>query len=270
MSLPVTDREKIPKIGFGTYQLRGDVAYSSVICALNAGYAHIDGAKLYKNEEDVGRAIQDHGTPRNKLFLTTKVLNKDQIRGKERILREFEKTLKALRTDCVDLLLLHNPLMDYVAESWKVLEYLYMHKKCHMIGVSNFEISDLKYFEGKATVKPMVNQIELSPFYVREQLVEYCRKNNIIVEAHTSLTRGEKLKHVVLCKMAEKYKVSSAQIMIKWALQKDYIILPRSSDREQIRENISTMVDISEDDILILNELDEKFCLTVRRNEDKN
>ena len=257
----------IPKIGFGTYQLLDRVAYESVACALKEGYRHIDTAKLYKNEAYVGQAIADSGISRDSLFITTKVLNKDQIKGKKRILDAFEKSLSDLKTDYVDLLLLHAPIMDKLANSWEQLEYLYNHKKCKMIGVSNFEISDLKFFEESNVIKPMVNQIELSPFYTRNELVSYCRKNNIIVEAHTSLTRGEKFNNDVLCEIAKNNKMSVPSVMLRWGLQNDYIILPRSDKPEEIRENIR-VVDkvIGKEDMERLNGLNENFALTIRRN----
>jgi diketogulonate reductase-like aldo/keto reductase len=259
---------QIPKIGFGTYQLRDDEAYNSVITALNSGYIHIDTAKLYKNEANVGQAIKDSGKSRDVLFITTKVLNKDVIKGKQRILSAFEKSLSDLQTDYVDLLLLHSAILDKLDDSWSALEYLYTHGKCKMIGVSNFDISDLTFLDKlNKTIKPMVDQIELSPFYTREKLVSHCRTNGIIVEAHTSLTRGQKLSHPVIVDMAKKYNISPAQIMLKWALQNNYIILPRSSVVSEIQENINIPdQEIGSEDMQILNGLNENFLLTKKHD----
>jgi len=255
----------IPSIGLGTYQLLGDDAYNAVVYAIKENYNHIDTAKLYKNEMFIGQALTDLPVSRSDLFITTKVLNKDQMKGYDRVLSAFEKSLSDLKTDYVDLLLLHAPIIDKLDSSWKALEYLYTHGKCKVIGVSNFEIEDLEHFN-KYTILPAVNQIELSPFYTREKLVNYCREKEIIIEAHTSLTRGQKLDNPVVVDMAKKYSISPAQVMLKWARQNDYIIVPRSCIQSEIKENINLPeIDIAGKDMEVLNNLDEGFALTKRR-----
>lgn len=259
----------IPIIGFGTYQLKDDEAYQSTLHALKIGYRHIDTAVLYKNEKEVGKAIVDSKVPRNEIFITTKVLTKDQIKGKKNILRSFNKSLQSLQTDYVDLLLLHVPVEEKLIENWLILEELYETKKCKMIGVSNFSIKHLEVFEenkknGVIKIYPMVNQIELSPFLTRDKLVEYCKNKKIIVEAHTSLTRGNKINDKIVTELAEKYSITNAQLLLKWAQQNGYIILPRSHQKEHIEENFKVLelkITISDDDMNKLNLLNENYGL---------
>jgi diketogulonate reductase-like aldo/keto reductase len=162
----------IPSIGCGTYQLLDNDAYRSVLFALKYGYRHIDTAVLYKNEEHVGRAIKDSLINRDEIFITTKVHNKDQLRGRDRIKKKFKESLEKLQVKHVNLLLLHNPILSVLEESWNTLVELYNEGLCKMIGVSNFIESDMKYFENpEVKIKPMVNQFELSPFNTREDLV---------------------------------------------------------------------------------------------------
>lgn len=258
----------IPQYGFGTYQLKGDIAYKSVLFALSVGYTHIDTAPLYRNEKEIGRAISDSKIDRKNLFLTTKVLTKDQYKGKDAILKTFEKSLKNLRTDYIDLLLLHVPCPKVMDQSWKTLEYLYTNKKCLMIGVSNFDVEHMEmiYQNDKTKIYPMVNQIELSPFLNRTKLVEYLTSKKIIIEAHSSLTRKHKLNHQIICDLAKKYDLTPALILIKWAIYNNYIVLPRSQDSEHIKENISKQdIRILDDDIQILNELEEGFTIFPNR-----
>jgi diketogulonate reductase-like aldo/keto reductase len=258
----------IPPIGFGTYQLKDQIAYDSVTYALKIGYRHLDEAKLYKNGKYVGQAIVDSGISRDKIHITDKVLNKDAQKGYNRILSEFEKRCKELQTDYIDLLLLHSPIVEMVPENWPALQYLYYHNKCKMIGISNFEIEDMAYFEKNPdVVQPMVNQIEVTPFNTKEKLVDYCKKKNIIIEAHTSLTRGEKLGHPIIVEIAKDNNMTPAQLMLVWARQLDYIVLPRSDIKSQIEENFNLPTKkLSNDDMIRLNNLNENFALTIRRN----
>jgi diketogulonate reductase-like aldo/keto reductase len=257
----------IPSIGFGTYQLRVKDAYDSVSYALEIGYRHIDTAVLYKNEAFVGKAIIDSKIPRKDIFLTTKVFNRDQIKGPDRIKKVFNDSLTKLQTDYVDLLLVHNPIMDKLADTWKVLEELYSEKKCRMIGVSNFEIEHLKYFDtNNIKVYPMVNQLELTPFNTKNELVEYCASKKIVIVAHTSLTRGVKLNHETIISIAKKYNITPAQCMLQWAQFKNYIIIPRSNIKEQIKENfLLDKPKLMSDDIKVLDSLNENFTLFITR-----
>lgn len=241
--------------------LKGDDAYNATLTALSVGYRHIDTAALYRNEADIGRAIITSKIPRKELFLTTKVLTKDQYKGPKAILKTFEASLRNLQTDYVDLLLLHGPCTEVIEQSWTVLEDLYLAKKCLMIGVSNFSICDLQLMKN-TRVYPMVNQIELSPFFRREKLVQYCIENKIIIEAHSSLTRGNKLGDPLITNIAKKNNISTAQVLIKWALQNNYIVLPRSQNPLHIKENISMQhIKLSMEDMAILNNLEDKFIL---------
>lgn len=253
----------IPPIGFGTYQLKQTTAYTSTLHALKAGYRHIDTAVLYKNEQYIGQAIIDSKIDRSELFITTKVHINDMNKGHDEIVSAFENSLKDLQTSYVNLLLLHSP-SKIIEKNWKTLEYLYDQKKCLMIGISNFDIDSLQIiFDNKETnIYPMVNQIEISPFLKREKLVKYCKEKNIIIVAHSSLTRGNKLNNKLITNLAKKYDISPANLLIKWALDNNYVVLPRSSNPDHIIENISKLdIKLLKDDIYLLNNIKEDYSL---------
>ena len=244
----------IPKVGYGTYRLKGEVVYNSVRCALNSGYRHIDTAVLYKNHVEIGRAIHDTNVERSDLFITTKIRKQDMIDGK--IISSFEQSLTDLKMEYVDLLLLHNPIddVDKLKKCWETLIDLYFSGNVRYIGVSNFEIKHLMMLK-QCRVQPMVNQIELSPFFTRNQLTKYCKDNNITIVAHTSLTKGVTLNDQTIIDIAAKYKTTVASIMLSWALQKDYIILPCSSNEQHIKENLISKIAIDPVDIEKLDNL---------------
>jgi len=176
------------------------------------------------------------------------------------MLKTFEKNMANLGIEYVDLLLLHSPIKDQLKTSWHLLEKLHENKKCRFIGVSNFEISHLETLLKFAKIKPSVNQIELSPFLTREPLVTYCKKNDIFIQAHTSLTKGKKLDHLLLKQFGQKYDVSSAQILLKWGLQNNYTVLPRSSNPDHIKDNKNMNFDLSKEEMMELNNLNENYA----------
>ena len=235
--------------GIGTYRLNKETAYTMVKRALDLGYRHIDTAKLYKNEESVGRAIRDSGVPRNDIFLTTKIDMMD-IR-KLKIIEATERSLSLLGTH-IDLLLLHKVTDNYV-EAWNLLNETHklMGDRIKNIGVSNFRENELASLDPL----PKYNQIELSPFLTRESLVEFCREQDIHVIAHSSLAKGEKFDNPTLNEIAEKYSATPAQIMLSWGYQKNYTIIPRTSCEHHLKENMK-IIEITNDDINILDSLD--------------
>jgi diketogulonate reductase-like aldo/keto reductase len=267
---------KIPQFGLGTYLMLDEPKDAGMTTEESVKYAieeldimHIDAAVLYKTEAAIGRVIEKikSKVPRKKLFITTKVHNRDQKKGPNRIRRVFEESKKKLETPYVDLLLLHAPMMSFLEASWKVLEDLHLSGECKMIGVSNFDIEHLEWFKtnsDKIRVKPMVNQIELSPFNTKEDLVKYCNNNDIIVVAHSSLTRGKKLDHQLLKEIGDIYNFTPAQVMLKWAIQKGFVIIPKSNIKKEINENYDAYksdIVISDEDIKRLDNLNENFTL---------
>src|SRR3989344_2943142 len=258
---------KMPIIGFGTYHLaEGEEVINVVKFALGAGYRLIDTAKIYKNEEGVGRAIRESGIPREEIFLTTKLWNLDQ--GYQTSLVAIDESLAKLGLTYVDLYLVHWPTADVKAlesinkreETWKAMEEIYKSGKAKAIGVSNYTIAHLEEMKKYATVLPAVNQVEFHPFLYREELLNYCKQNNIALNAYRSLTNGQKISNEVIEIIAGKYKKSNVQILIRWCLQHGCISLPKSTHKEHIRENINIFdFEISQEDMAALDALNENL-----------
>lgn len=225
----------IPAVGLGVYQIDSNDCKELVLSALKDGYRHVDTAKVYGNEEAVGQAIKESGIQRSELFITTKLWNSDH--GYQQTLDACQNSLKRLGLDYVDLYLIHWPVANKRLDTWKAMEKLYETGQAKAIGVSNYMVHHLEELLANCKIKPFVNQIELSPYLTREDVVKYCQKNDIIVEAYSPLTKGIKLKDQKLVDIAKQYNKSTAQLLLRWALQKGYVILPRSSKSDRITEN---------------------------------
>jgi len=247
----------MPLLGFGLYRTEsGRETVDSVECALKAGYRHLDTATIYGNEESVGTALQKTNVKRSEIFLTTKLWNKDQ--GYESTLKAFSNSLKLLQTDYVDLYLMHYPCTATRLESWRAMEEIYKSGKAKAIGVSNFTIKHLEHLLANCKVKPSVNQFELSPYFVRQELVDYCKEKGIVVQAYSPLTKGQKLKDAKLVKLADKYHVTPAQILLRYVLQRDLVCLVKSASEKRIKENSDVYgFEISADDMKHLDTFNE-------------
>src|SRR6266705_1393368 len=204
---------RMPILGLGVYQSPpGRVTRNAVNFALRVGYRHVDTARIYGNEADVGEAVRESGVPRGDLFVTTKLWNSDQ--GYDSTLRACEASLKRLGLDYLDLYLVHFPVPDVRKESWRAMETLLEKGKCRAIGVSNFTIRHLEELIGESHVIPSVNQVEFHPFLYQKELLEYCQMKGIQVEAYSPLARGERLKHPRIDSLTEKYVKTPAQLMV--------------------------------------------------------
>lgn len=250
---------EIPRLGLGVFQAaQGEETRAAVRAALAAGYRHVDTARIYGNEADVGAAIQESDVPRSEVFVTTKLWNEDQ--GFDATLRAFEASLGRLGLDYVDLYLLHWPVPRKRLESWRALERLLAEGKCRAIGVSNFLVRHLEELLEAAKVVPAVNQVELSPFGSRQTLVAYCRKKGIAIEAYSPLTKGQRLAHPAVVHLAHRIGRTPAQVLLRWGLQQDFIVLPKSSREPRIRENSDLFgFELSARDMAELNALDERL-----------
>lgn len=224
---------EITKIGLGTYQLKPDDAYRIVLEGLKIGYRHIDTAALYKNEEAVGKAIKDSGINRDEIFVTTKIWN-DDIKNC-RIEEACSEGLKRLNLDYVDLLLLHNPVN--VPESWMSMESLVRIGKTRYIGMSNFEISDIKKVLDVCTIKPYTNQIRFTPTIQNKDIVDFCKGNNISITAHSCIRKGVDLNNQELIKRAKNKNLTPAQFILSWCLDKQMIIIPRTTNIDHLKQN---------------------------------
>ncbi|MDT2047949.1 aldo/keto reductase [Priestia flexa] len=248
---------EMPWFGLGVFKVEdGQQVIDSVKWAINAGYKSIDTAKIYENEEGVGQAIKEAGVPREDLFITTKVWNADQ--GYESTLEAFETSLNKLGLDYLDLYLIHWPVEGKYKDTWRALEKLYKDGKVKAIGVSNFQIHHLEDLMKDAEVKPMVNQVELHPLLTQVELRDFCKKNDIQIEAWSPLAQGELLDNAVLKEIADKHGKSTAQVILRWDLQSEIVTIPKSVKEHRIVENASIFdFELSQDDMAKIDALNK-------------
>ncbi|WP_079529203.1 aldo/keto reductase [Halobacillus hunanensis] len=226
----------MPWVGLGVYKMdSGDEVVNAVRSALDLGYRHLDTASFYDNEEGVGQAIRESDLSREELFVTTKVWNDEQ--GYEETLEAFDRSLRKLGLVYLDLYLIHWPIEGSYKDTWKALEKLYKDGKVKAIGVSNFMTHHLDDLLQDAEVTPMVNQIEFHPELYQAELVDYCKQRSIQVEAWSPIGRGTYLDNSVLQELAEKYKKTPAQIILRWDLQHGIVTIPKSTHKVRQKEN---------------------------------
>lgn len=236
---------EIPVIGYGTWQVEDDIAVASVEESIKAGYRHIDTAQAYGNEKSVGEGIRRSGIAREELFVTTKLTNANH--SYELTMSSFEQSLKDLGLSYVDLFLVHWPCpiqvrdrwQDANAETWRAIEELYDDGKIRAIGVSNFHQRHIDALLQTAKYAPMVDQIRLCSGCTQDEVVDYCRKNNILLEAYSPLGRGQVSGVDEINKIADKYGKSASQIAIRWSLDMGFLPLPKSVTPSRIRDNLN-------------------------------
>lgn len=257
--LPLPTGALIPQLGFGTYKVTEGV-YEAVTSALALGYRHIDTAQMYGNEAEVGRAIADSGIPRNELFITSKLNNDVHEPGPAR--EAFAKTLRELRTDYVDLFLIHWPLPGLYGGDllmpWRVLEEFYTAGQAHAIGLSNFEQHHVVAILEGASVTPHVNQFEAHPYFPNNELRTFCWRQGIVTEAWSPLARGKATQDERLAAIGAAHGVSAAQVALRWALQRGDIIFPKSVTPARQKENFDLFsFSLSADEMAVVDSLDE-------------
>ena len=250
----LTNGVKIPILGLGTYRIENDKAESLVTEALKIGYRHIDTATVYENEEGIGRALKKSDIPREDLFITSKLSNQDQ--GYESTFEAFNLSLEKLGLDYLDLYLIHWPA-KFNQESWKAMEELYKNGKVRAIGLSNFHQHHIDEILTIATIKPMINQFERHPYFQQHELFEYGIKHDLVMEAWSPIAKGKVLGDQVLKEIAKKYKKSVVQIVLRWQIQTDYVIFPKTENVERLKENFDIFdFELSQEDMKIIAELD--------------
>ena len=256
--LKLNNEIEIPYLGLGTYAIRRRKEVDRAIhTAFDAGYRLIDTAAAYYNEKEIGEAIKSSSVSREEIFITTKLDNFDH--GYKQALKAFETSLKKLDTDYVDLYLIHWPVRGR-NESWKAMEELLKQGKCRSIGVSNYMIHHIEDLKKNSSVLPAVNQIEFNPFVFEREVKEYCQNLGVAVEAYTPIARGRKFRHQEIKKLSEKYGKTQAQLMLRWELQHNVIVIPKSSNPGRIKENADIFdFNISDEDMKVLNSLDENL-----------
>ena len=261
--------EVMPFMGLGVWMAKDEQAVQAVKWALQAGYRHIDTAKIYENEAAVAQGVKESGVARKEVFITTKLWNEDMRAGRQ--MEAFEESLQNLDTDYVDLYLLHWAVDDVYIQSWKVLEQIYKQGRAKAIGVCNFQQHHLKKLMDSAKIKPAINQFECHPYLTQEPLIEFCEKEGIACEAwgplggrKTPLVDNPELKAI-----GAKYAKSAAQVMLRWNLQRGLIVLPKSVRQERIVTN-SQLFDfaLSEEDMLAVNAMNQNKRLNLSLDPD--
>ncbi|MEX0935167.1 MAG: aldo/keto reductase [Candidatus Paceibacterota bacterium] len=230
---------KIPALGLGTYRLTDQGAVDMVSAALDIGYRHIDTASVYKNQDAIGEAVEKSSVDREDIFITSKVWHTNL--HYEGVKTEIEQTLNLLNTDYVDLYLIHWPNRNIPLEdTLKALHEIRDEGKVRYIGVSNFTIHHLED-EKELGGDIVCNQVEFHPTFYQKELLEYCKNEDIVLTAYSPLAQGADLKEPVIKEIAEKYDVSTAQVVLNWILAKGAVAIPRSNKREHIRDNWETL-----------------------------
>lgn len=265
MEFKLSNGVVIPGIGFGTWQIPADESYEATKKAILNGYRHIDTAYAYQNEEGVGKAIKDSGLKREEFFITTKLPS--DIKSYDLAKEYFYRSLKALDLDYIDLYLIHAPwpwsnigqdCTEGNIEAFRAMIELYNEGKIRSIGVSNFRPENIEPLVKALNFVPHVNQIRFFIGNTQEELVEYCKKNNILIEAYSPLATGNILEEEVIVNMAKKYNVTPAQIAIRYCIERGTLPLPKStnSDRQKINMDVNFKMDNS--DVEALNNIKNK------------
>jgi 2,5-diketo-D-gluconate reductase B len=234
-----THGKMIPALGYGTWQLKGPDCRSGVEKALNIGYRHIDTAQIYENEAEVGAAIEASGVARSDIFLTTKVWNSDVRDGA--LQNSVETSLKKLKTDYVDLLLIHWPVMDVsFKEQMKALDQVRRNNKATLIGISNFTLAQMKEVVEMIGAPVVTNQVEYHPYLSQKKLYEYMRKHDMFLTAYCPLARGRVSNDAVITTIAQKYDKTAGQVTLRWLVQQENVAaIPKAASEKHIRENFA-------------------------------
>ena len=229
---------EMPRIGLGVYKMtEPEATITAITTALETGYRHIDTASLYANEKEVGEAVRASNVAREDIFITTKVWNADQ--GYDQTLKAFEKSLELLGMEYVDLYLTHWPVKETFVDTYRAIERLYDEKLIRATGVSNHHQHHLDAIAAKANVQPMVNQIECHPRLTQFDLREYCAEKGIAITSWSPLARAGLLDEPTIKRISEKYSKSTAQVIIRWHLQHDLIVIPKSITPARIEQNFN-------------------------------
>lgn len=255
----LNDGLKMPTVGFGTWQIANEEAEKAVLNALDAGYRSIDTAMIYANEEGVGRALKGTSLAREEIFLATKVWNTDQ--GYDQTLRAMDQSLSKLKTDYVDLYLIHwpNPKNDKYVATWKALNRLRTEGIARSIGVCNFNIEHLENIIEQTGIIPAVNQVELQPFFQQKELRQFHEKYKIVTEAWSPLSRGTIFTNDTILELSQKYQKTPAQIILRWHFENGVVAIPKTATTQRLLENLNIFdFHLSQHDLEKINHLDSR------------
>lgn len=265
---------EIPHIGFGTWLISDSDAVGAVCNAIEAGYTMIDTASYYKNETGVGKGIKESKVKREDIFLTSKLWNDDH--GYEKAVKAIDCSLKRLEVDYLDMYLVHWPVpadkrecwQEDIADTWRAMEEIYKSGKVKSIGVSNFMPHHLDVIKENCSIMPVVNQIEYHVSFMQEETVDYCKKNNIIIQAWSPLARGGVFEIDIIDELAKKYNKTTAQICLAWEINKGIIPIPKTVNRQRMLENLEALnIILAEEDIKLIDSIKE--CSNSGHHPDK-
>lgn len=260
---------QIPQLGYGVWKVPNEEATAAVEKALEAGFRSIDTAKVYGNERGVGEALANSSIARDDLFITTKVWNADQ--GYENTLNAFDESLEKLGLDYVDLYLIHwpTPKYDEYVETYKALEKLYNDGRTKAIGVCNFDIEHLERIMDECEVTPAVNQVECHPYLQQKELKDFCKKHGIRLEAYSPLMNGtDVLQDKVIKEIASQYNKTEAQVILRWHLQSDVVVIPKTVTPSRMDENLDVFdFELSDEAMDKIADLDQNLRHNAVPNE---
>lgn len=264
-NINLNNGKEIPSVGLGTWLIDNDKVVDVIKTAVKLGYRHIDTAQAYENEEGVGLGIKKCGIPREELFITTKI--RAEYKNYEDAKKSIDESLTKLGLDYLDLMIIHSPqpwvefretdnkYYEENLEVWRALEDSYKEGKIKSIGVSNFHNDDLQNILDNCEIKPMVNQVLSHIGQTPFDIIDYCKKNDIVVEAYSPIAHGEAGRIEEVNKLAEKYNKTFAQICLKYQLQLGLVVLPKASGVEHLSNNFDLDFVISDEDMEILNKV---------------
>jgi diketogulonate reductase-like aldo/keto reductase len=257
--ITLSDGNEIPQVGLGLWQVKDEAEFNQAFEAgVAAGYRHFDSAQAYGNEQMLGAAWKESGLGRSDIWITTKIAVEHF--GHKHALSSFGDSLKNLQTDYVDLILLHFPVPVLRKKSWTALEEIKAAGQAKSIGVSNYTIKHLEEMKKYAQEMPAVNQVELHVFLQQPELIKYCREHNIAVEAYSPLAHAKSMDEPAIAEIAKKHGKSYAQVMLRWCLQTELIVLPKSVTPSRIQENIDLFdFELDADDMQHLTTLNKNL-----------
>lgn len=259
---------EIPQIGAGTWTLKGDTAINNVRLALQAGFRHIDTAQMYENEEEVGTGIVRSGIAREEIFLATKVNTVVMRNGKDAVRKSIEESMKKLKTDYLDLLLIHWPVKDCVNDTWAIMEEMVKEGKIRSLGVSNFNRHQLEDLFKNSTIRPVINQIEVHPLMSQVENIEYNHSLGIQVEAWGPFGQGniDITGLPILKELAKKYGKTTSQIVLRWIVQRGLITIPRCKPNH-FAENLEILkFSLEQEDMEAINSLNQNLRSNVKND----
>ena len=258
-NIKISNKVEIPQLGFGTWLIKEESQCKNAIkTALEIGYRHFDTAQIYENEQFVGKALSESGIPRDELFITTKIWNDNM--SWDDVEPSLDESLTKLKTNYVDLLLLHFPVTELRRPAWHKMQDIYKTGKAKAIGVSNYTIAHLEELLRECAIKPAVNQVELHIYYQQPKLVSYCKDNGIVLEAFSPLAHGYNIENPTLIELAKKYNKSAAQLMIRWCIEKGLVTIPKSIHADYIKENFEVFdFNLDEQDLKQMENFDKNL-----------